>query len=300
MTIQFVTGADDRMFLHTLILLQTFANVGAADAIKVCDFGFTKGQRRFLKAHGQLLVANPPIPKRYGHPWYRKAALVQFIARAVDTVVWLDCDVMLTRDPRSEVAALVAGMQQSGEIVAACNENFDLGAFCHNWEAKGKNTVPFVRLLHQLGVASHHPYLNSGVFVAVSRGWLLKWKETTFDIKEHFLFEQNAFNAMAWLAPEHVRLLDRRHWNLHGSDLDRISIGTDLASLRCDDQEVMVVHATSDSERHVGLLEGSGRLGGRQIPVWLKIFRQPNLQAQQRALLDQFIGSHEAELAKHL
>ncbi|MFZ0196224.1 MAG: hypothetical protein WAL14_15550, partial [Pseudolabrys sp.] len=75
-------------------------------------------------------------------------------------------DVMLTRDPRSEVAALVAEMQQSGEIVAACNENFDLGAFCHNWEAKGKNTVPFVRLLHQLGVASHHPYLNSGVFVA--------------------------------------------------------------------------------------------------------------------------------------
>jgi len=151
MTIQFVTGADDRMFLHTLILLQTFANVGAADAIKVCDFGFTKGQRRFLKAHGQLLVANPPIPKRYGHPWYRKAALVQFIARAVDTAVWLDCDVMLTRDPRSEVAALVAEMRQSGEIVAACNENFDLGAFCHNWEAKGKNTVPFVRLLHHFG-----------------------------------------------------------------------------------------------------------------------------------------------------
>jgi hypothetical protein len=42
MTIQFVTGADDRMFLHTLILLQTFANVGAADAIKVCDFGLRK------------------------------------------------------------------------------------------------------------------------------------------------------------------------------------------------------------------------------------------------------------------
>jgi hypothetical protein len=60
-----------------------------------------------------------------------------------------------------------------------------------------------------------------------------------------FLFAQNAFNADGWLAPEQVRLLDRRRWNLHGFDLDRISIGTDLASLRCDDQEVMVVHATS-------------------------------------------------------
>jgi hypothetical protein len=41
MTIQFVTGADDRMFLQTLILLQSFANAGATGAIKVCDFGFT-------------------------------------------------------------------------------------------------------------------------------------------------------------------------------------------------------------------------------------------------------------------
>jgi hypothetical protein len=300
MTIQFVTGADARMFLHTLILLQTFANVGAADAIKVCDFGLTKGQRSFLKAQGQLLVADPSIPGRYQHPWYRKAALVQFIASDVDTVVWLDSDVMLTGDPRPEVATLVAEMRQSGEIVAACNEGFDLGTFCRNWEAKGKNTVPFVRLLHQFGIASHRPYLNSGVFVAASRAWLVKWKEVTFDIEEHFLFEQNAFNATAWFAPEQVRLLDRRHWNLHGSDLDRISIGTDLASLRCDDQEVMVVHATSEHDRHVGLLEGSGRLGDRRIPVWLKIFRQPNLQVQQRALLDQFIGSHERELAEHL
>jgi len=288
------------MFLHALILLQTFANVGAADAIKVCDFGLTKGQRRFLKAHRQLLVADPSIPERYQHPWYHKAALVQFIARDVDTVVWLDSDVMLTRDPRPKVAALVTEMRQSGEIIAACNEGLDLGAFCRNWEVKGKNTVPFVQVLQQFGVASHRPYLNSGVFVATSRAWLVKWKEVTFDIKEHFLFEQNAFNATAWLAPEQVRLLDRRHWNLHGSDLDRISIGTDLTSLRCDDQEVMVVHATSEHERHVGLLEGSGRLGDRQIRVWLKIFRQPRLQVQQRALLDQFIGLHERELAEYL
>lgn len=300
MIVQFVTGADDRMFMQTLILLQSFANVGAAGAIKVCDFGFTAGQRSFLKAHDYLLVADPPIPQSHQHPWYRKAALVEFIARDVDAAVWLDSDVILAGDPRSEVEALVAEMRHSGEMIAACNEGFDLGTFCHSWEAKGKNTAPFVRLLHQFGVASHHPYLNSGVFIAASRGWLAKWKKVTFDIKEHFLFEQNAFNAVAWLAPEHVRLLNRRHWNLHGSDLDRISIGTDLASLRCDDQEVMVVHATSEYERHVSLVEGRGRLGDKRIPVWLKIFRQPSLQAQQRALLDQFIGSHEAELAEHL
>ena len=60
------------------------------------------------------------------------------------------------------------------------------------------------------------------------------------------------------------------------------------------------MHATSEHERHVGLLEGSGRLGDRQIRVWLKIFRQPGLQVQQRALLDQFIGLHERELAEYL
>ena len=128
--------------LHTLILLQTFANVGAADAIKVCDFGFTKGQRRFLKARGQLLVANPPIPKSERPSLVSQTALVEYIARDVDTVVGLDCDVMLTGDPRSEVAELVSEMRQSGEIVAACNENFDLGTFCQTGRQKERIRSP--------------------------------------------------------------------------------------------------------------------------------------------------------------
>jgi hypothetical protein len=216
---------------------------------------------------------------------------VEFIARDVEAAVWLDCDVILTRDPRSEVAALVAAMQRSGVVIAACGSGLDLGAFCLDWEAKGRNMAPFVELLHQFGVAPYHPYLNT-------REWLVKWKNVTFGIEQHLLFEQNAFNAVAWLAPERIRLLDR-HWNLH-SDFDRISIGAGLGSLRCDGQEVMVVHATSPFERHVRVLEGSGRLGNRRIPVWLKVFSHPSLQGQQRALLDQFIESHEAALVEHL
>jgi len=288
------------MFLHTLILLQSFANAGAADAIKVCDFGFTPGQRSFLKSHDKLLAADPPIPQSHQHPWYHKAALVEFIPRDIDATVWLDSDVMLTRDPRSEVAALIAEMRNSGAMIAACIIGIDLGAFCRDWEAAGKNMAPFVNLLHRFGIAPHHPYLNSAVFVTTTQEWLVEWKNVTFDIERHFLFEQNAFNAVAWLTPERVRILDRRRWNVYGADLNRISIGADLASLRCDDQEVMVVHATSEDERDVRLLEGSKRLADRQIPVWLKVFCQPRLQAQQLALLDQFIKLHEAELVKHL
>jgi len=280
MNVQFVTGADDRMFLQTLILLQSFANAGAADAIKVCDFGFAPGPRSFLKSNDKLLVADPPIPESHRqHPWYHKAALVEFIARDVDATVWLDSDVLLTGDPRLEIGALVAEMRNSGAMVAACMDGTDLGTACRDWKAAGQNTVPFAELLHRFGVALHHPYLNSGVFVANTQEWLVEWKKVTFDIEQHFLFEQNAFNAVIWRVPERVRILDRRRWNLHGFDLKRISADVDLASLRCDDQQVMVVHATSPDERDVRILEGSGKLGDRRIPVWLKVFCQPRLQA---------------------
>jgi len=300
MKVQFVTGADKRMFLQTLILLQSFANVGATDTIKVCDFGLTEGQRSFLRARDLLLVAHTSIPQSYQHPWYQKAALVDFIACDSDATIWLDCDVMLTRDLRPDVTALVAEMRDSGATIAVCVDGTDLDTFCRHWEAAGKNTVPFVELLHRFGVASSRPYLNSGVFVTTAQQWLTEWKNITLNIKQHFLFEQNAFNAVVWSAPDRVRILDAREWNLHGDNLNRVSIGADFSSLRCDDHEVMVVHATSSDERLVRILEGSGKLGDRRIPVWLKLFCHPRLQAQQFALLDQFIKLHEAELEANL
>jgi hypothetical protein len=301
MNLQIVTGADERMFLHTLILLQSFANAGAADAIKVCDFGLTVGQQGFLKSRDMLLVAKVPLPTASKHPWYKKAALVDFIPDGADAVMWLDSDVMLTGPTvLSEVAGLIDEMRRADEIIAACRDELDLVSFCRAWGARGKNIAPFAQVLDDCGIALDHPYLNSGVFVTTSREWLAEWKSTALDVLEHFLFEQNAFNVVAWGAPARTRTLDRRRWNVHGSDLNRISVGGDLASLRCDDQKVMVVHATSPDAKHVQLIEGSGMIGNRRIPVRLRLFSDKYLQARQFALLDQFIKLHEAELMKHL
>ena len=301
MKLQIVTGADDRMFLHTLILLQSFANAGAADAIKVCDFGLTVGQQSFLKSRDMLLVAEMPLPTANKHPWYKKAALVDFIPSDADAVMWLDSDVMLTgKTLLSEVAALIDEMRDASAVIAACRDELDLGSFCRMWDGQGKNVAPFAQILDDFGIALDHPYLNSGVFVTTSREWLAEWKSIALDVQEHFLFEQNAFNVVAWRAPARMRTLDRRRWNVHGPDLNRISVGGDLASLRCDDQEIMVVHATSPDAKHVQLIEGSGMIGDRRIPVRLRLFSDQHLQARQFALLDQFIKLHEAELSKHL
>jgi hypothetical protein len=302
MTAQFVTGADERMFFQTLILLQSFANVGATHAIKVCDFGLTPGQQSFLAAYDQLLVADPPIPESHRHPWYCKAALADFVGHDVDIVIWLDADVMVTRDPRSEIAALIAEMQRTGAVIAACKDasELNLAGFCRKWKEEGRNVSPFVRLLSQLGVAPHHPYLNSGVFVATTREWLLEWKKTTFDIERHVVFEQNAFNALAWLTPRRVRFLDERRWNVHGVDLDRISLGKDLSSLRCDDLDVLVVHATSTEVRHLRRVQGKIKIRDKLLTPSLRFFNHSGLKAQQRAFLDQFMRSHKAELAKYL
>jgi len=303
MNMQFVTGTDDRLFLYALILLQSFANAGAADAIKVCDFGLTAGQRSFLKSHNKLLVAETPLPSNCQHPIYKKAALVDYIPYDIDAVMWLDADVMLTgKTPLLEVAALIHEMNNSGAMIAACADqnNLDLGSFFSFFQTLGHNTAPFVELLDRLGVALDHRYLNSGVFITTSREWLLEWKSVTLDTKEPFLVEQNIFNVLAWRTPERVRILDNRRWNVHGSILDQISIGAELASLHCDGQEVMVLHATAPDKRHVEPLEGSGKLGDRRIPVHLRLFGNQRLRAQQFALLDAFIKLHEAELIEHL
>jgi hypothetical protein len=301
MAIQFVTGADNQMFVQTLMLLQSFANAGAAGAIKVCDFGFTPGQQNFLKTRDQLLVAHPPIPESHRHPWFHKAALVDFLPRNVDAVVWLDADMLVTGDPRSEIEALVAEMRRSGAVIAACGDDVgDLDTFCRLGETQGRGIAPFVRILHQLGVKQHHPYINIGIFVATTRQWLSEWKNATFKVEPHFLFEQNAFNALAWRTPERIHILDRRRWNLHGSDFDRIKMDAALGSLRCDDQAVMVVHATSPHRRHGHMVEVILDVGGKRIRHMIRVLEDSRLQAHQRALLEQFLRLHGAELAKYL
>jgi len=84
--IDYLTGTDARTFPQCFILLQSFERSAPGARFRVCDFGLTGGQRRFLGSRGQLATANPPVPKALDHPWFHKAALGTFVKPDTDAV----------------------------------------------------------------------------------------------------------------------------------------------------------------------------------------------------------------------
>ncbi|HZB93471.1 MAG TPA: hypothetical protein VE397_18630, partial [Stellaceae bacterium] len=280
MTIQFLTGTDSRMFGHVFILLQSFAELEASGAIAVCDFGLSAPQRRFLEARGQLAEV-PALRGKRIHPWYAKASLVDFLPRAAEVAVWVDADMVMIQDPRTLVAALVAEMAKERQTLAACVDDprIDIARFIQKIEQIGGDVRPFRALLAQWRIPPKRPYLNSGLFVAASRRWLEDWKKTTFEVEEHMLWEQNAFNVTAWRNAAAVRLLDRRQWNVHGDALAQIERAGDR--LLCDGEAVVALHATSEGERHIATEMHPWSLAGRPQTSRLRFFRDEALRALQ-------------------
>jgi hypothetical protein len=300
MTIQFLTGADSRMFAQLFILLQSFEDLGASAAIAVCDFGLSAPQRRFLEERRQL-AALPPSRGKPLHPWYYKSSLIDFLPREAEVAAWVDADMVMLADPRPAVAALVAEMAKDGQTFATCVDDprREIAHFLEEIEQGGRNVRPFRELLAQWRIApQHYPYLNSGFFIVTSRRWLKDWKKTTFEVDEHFLWEQNAFNITAWRNPAAVRLIDPRQWNLHGEALARLTRSGDR--LLCEDQTVMVIHATSFGERHHSVEMTNWSVAGRPQTSRLRLFRDPALRALQTSLFDRFVLANEARLVKGL
>src|SRR6266851_3511911 len=114
MAIEYFAGTDARMFPQCFMLLPSFEEAGAPNTLRICDFGLSSGQRRFLASRGQLATPTPAVPKHLKDPWYHKAALVDFGSRNAAAYVWLDADMVVLTDPRPLVAAILDEMGRSG------------------------------------------------------------------------------------------------------------------------------------------------------------------------------------------
>lgn len=298
MTIQFVTGTDAAMFAQTFILMQSLEETGATHHLTVCDFGMTSLQRRFLETRGQLATI-PTLPKERQHPWYYKSALIDFIGHKASTAVWLDADTMVMTDPGPAVESLVADMNASGHTVAACQDtpSMDIAGIVQFWMRTGHDCTPFIQRLRQWNIRPQHEYLNSGFFIVNSRRWLKDWKRLTFETAPYFLFEQSAFNVVAWRSPNKVRILDAREWNLHGDALGRISFEDDGQRALCDGRRVVVVHATSLGERHHEVRVESWEISGVTRSDTIKAFRNRRLREMQSRLFRRFVTNNERVLA---
>jgi hypothetical protein len=300
--IAYRTGTNDKLFAQTLILLQSLEEVGAQRLLKVCDFGLSEGERRFLESRGQLAVADPPVPPKLSHPWYHKAALQDFADPEAEAIVWLDADMIMTADPRPVVEAILAEMRREGHALATTQDviGLSLGDTIRRIAAAHENSRPFLRLLEEHGISEDHPYLNSGFFIAGSRAMLQEWKRITFEGPMYFLFEQNAYNVAAWREPGRVRILDRRTWNVCGQDLDAIVFNGEGGEVLCQGRPAIALHATDIGYSQTEMIAKTIVLPGCRLSSKLKALRNPRLRAVQIGLFERFVSQNGDALAELL
>lgn len=287
-TLSLISGADNRLFGNLCMLLQSFHEQDTGTTVYVCDFGFEDSQRDFLNALG-ILLPKPAHLNSYRHPWYAKAAMVDFLqshskTRESEGFVWIDADIIAVRPVLAAIQKTAKDLQQNGKVAALCPDanGVDLNGFITDWESRDEDLTDFRRLLSAYSVSRDKPYLNTGFVIISDLSIAEAWRDLTLRQKEWLLFEQNSFNVLAHAAPDRIELLDTAVWNAHGPMLDDAGLKND---------PVLLIHTTSNGERHV---DGDVRFGVRGLTTHgnLKLFLREDLRNQQLALLQRFLEEH--------
>jgi len=284
--ISLITGADSRLFGNLCMLLQSMQEQDPAATVYVCDFGFDAPHRAFLEASG-ILLEKPGHLKDRKHPWYAKAAMVDFLQSKPETenadgFVWIDADIIAVRPIAGDILKIDEELRASGQAAALCPDanGVDLDGFISDWEQRNEDLSAFKRLLDAHSIPGTTPYLNTGFVIVADLDIANAWRNLTLRQKEWLLFEQNCFNVLAHADPKKIRLLDTAEWNAHGKLLD--------STAQANDDPVRLIHTTSNGERHV---DGDLRYGVRNRSTTgnLKLFLREDLRNQQLALLQRFL-----------
>ncbi|MEQ9487545.1 MAG: hypothetical protein RIM72_00980 [Alphaproteobacteria bacterium] len=283
-----ITGADSRLFGNLCMLLQSMHEHDPDTPVHVCDFGFDAVHRDFLNALG-LLLAKPDHLKDRRHPWYAKAAMVDFLPARPETdgsdgFVWIDADIVAERPVAAAIEALADDLLRTDCAAALCPDanGVDLDGFISDWEKRGEDLSAFKTLLSAHSVAGTAPYLNTGFVIVADLAIARAWRDLTLRQRDWLLFEQNCFNVLAHADPDRIRLLDTAEWNAHGPLLDTAGL---------NDDPVKLIHTTSNGERHV---DGDIRYGLRGYATTgnLKLFLREDLRNRQLTLLQGFLDRH--------
>ena len=286
MTIAYITGADANIFANTLMLLDSIENHEPDLSLQVCDYGFTPPQARFLEALGCLLPTPPQHADR-SHPWYFKAAMVDYvIPTGADELVWIDSDIIALRPFRAAMEALAEEMNSGGFAVAACPDasGVTLESFLSDWRGRDADVTPFEEMINDYGIDPSQGYLNSGVFYCRDLAFATAWRDLV--MKQHIwlLFEQNSFNALALRPPRQALVLDTALWNSHGQLLETV--------LTPEGGETpYLLHTTSHGKLHVDG-ELTYGLRDRHTTGNLKLFVRDDLRGLQLQHLQRFLDRH--------
>lgn len=277
--IVYVTGSDGNRMLNTGILLDSFQQFMPDEKLHICDFGFDERERGIWQALGVLR----PVPNSlfgHTHPWSRKASLIDYFDdRDGATLVWLDADMLLLGSIHERVQETASEMQRDNIPAAACPDasGRTVAGFIQDFSAVGADVGPFSDLVQKHGTDITAPYMNTGFFILGDMAFARLWRDEVLAGREWLLFEQNTFNALAG----QKLLLDAEIWNVHGDLLADISIS--------EEQAPLILHATSEQQRHHIENEIRYPIGDQVLPGWFKMFERPDLRQLQQDHLVSFL-----------
>lgn len=268
----FITGSDSNLFPSILMLINSMAQHMPKAILKICDYGFTPEQADFL-SRLDLLLETPPHLKNSPHPWYNKAAMVDYLDDVEDECfIWLDADMVILRPFEEDINAIIEGMHDAGKSIAVCPDSFKapIDGFIADWKTRNNTLDTFERQLADYNVSGDHIYLNSGFIICTDFEFARSWRDLVAKQDIWLLFEQNSFNTLAYHHQDKLQILETAVWNCHGKLLE------DVLTPQGEENPV-IIHVTSDGSQH---FSGDVTMGlrGKNMSMKLKAFIRDDLR----------------------
>ena len=113
------------------------------------------------------------------------------------------------------------------------------------------------------------------------------------------LFEQNAFNLLAYEEGIELILLDNVRWNAHHRYLPELTLhefAPDTKGFFLGKRQVAVAHATSSRKGDIDEREFSVKMGENRFDGFLKIIVNPIVREYQELAIKGFLMSNRTQL----
>ena len=275
----YVIPFDKKYFLLGICLLHNFRKLSVdCSLIFVPDFGLTVDQINFLNAFG-VTVLKPPTHLVGTHPYKQKANLAYFLAKnglLGRYIIFLDADMILLKNPESELRKIIQAMSTNNKKIAVCEElepTETLGEFVKVHDFHCSRFARFVA-----GKWEAKPYLNIGFTIFAPTFDFNKFQQYADQMEGEVCWEQNAINIMCIEDETILYMLDSKVWNVHAKLLNTYALS----------DEPFILHLTSSDAE--SLVEGVMVFGVGENKV----------EFFYRSFKNQFIVNHQMETLKKL
>lgn len=300
--ILYVTGADERYFATTLLLLESFARQLPQARLMVCDYGLGPGQRAYLAERGQLLPRPPGLPETL-HPYAKKAAILDYVGDLPwQALCWIDADMLAVGLDDTVMAQLLQRLEASGADIALTTDINSLTlSDVAAMDKGGTGMAPFRALLADSGAGPAAPYISVGFWLCRSRDLLVEWDRRSRGMRPHSLFEQNVMALLIhgprWGHAGRALLLDPVEWQPQNHLLPLIRPSGGGYGVR--GRTVRLVHCTSCGYWFMDVYKSHVEVNGRALAGYFRILHNPALRALQTDLLHDHVTRHGDALARH-